>query len=296
MTHWLARKRSPPFRRNNRVQQNEQSRIGAFSPVSRGSTTDIAALYKAARKGDAAGVRDLVKKGANPNAIRANGYPICSDASDLATLEAFLECGSDPNAVEPGNVTLLHFAALDDDIEKCQLLIDYGADINAADNEGRTPVFYARDTKAMKALEFLAKHGADINARRADDGWTVLHSAAAFDLVEFVNALMRNGANIEDRNTDGQTPLIIASCMRRDDTDVLEVLLRHGADVQAAGNDGWQAIHRAAFGGSKKAISLLISHGASVNAQTLEGLTPADIAESEGHTDVVEVLTKHGSK
>ncbi len=68
-----------------------------------------------------------------------------------------------------------------------------------------------------------------------------------------------------------------------------------GADVNAKGNDGWTAMHWAAFGDHKDTVEWLITKGADINAKANDGWTPMRWADYMGHKDMVELLKKHGA-
>lgn len=73
--------------------------------------------------------------------------------------------------------------------------------------------------------------------------------------------------------------------------DVLEVLVKYGADVNAKHKfAGSTALHFASEMGQVKAISFLCRHGANVEAAKIQGGTPLHIAADSNQTDVARVL------
>ncbi len=78
--------------------------------------------------------------------------------------------------------------------------------------------------------------------------------------LEEVERLLSEGADINDRASNGMTPLILASWMGH--TKVVELLLRKGADVNAKSNIGSTALKLATERGHKKIIALLQKYGA----------------------------------
>jgi hypothetical protein len=85
--------------------------------------------------------------------------------------------GADINAATDDGRTVLHCAALKEQLPVMQWLVAQGADINAATDNGSTPLHYAATEGSVAAMQWLVEEGADINAA-TDDGRTVLHFAA----------------------------------------------------------------------------------------------------------------------
>ena len=80
------------------------------------------------------------------------------------------------------------------------------------------------DNERVKLL--LAK-GIDPNIQTPDDGWTALMSAAEGGRTETVRVLLDYGANVDDKNKYGDTPLWVAKGWGH--TDVVKTLKEAGA-------------------------------------------------------------------
>ena len=72
--------------------------------------------------------------------------------------------------------------------------------------------------------------------------------------------------------------------------DAMDLLLSHGADINAVTN--WEAtpLHMAAFHGNAKAATLLIERGARLDGKDGHGQTPLGVAEARGHVECAECL------
>ena len=89
----------------------------------------------------------------------------------------------------------------------------------------------AIETGFHTLVELIAKHEASQSAKNAALGEAV--SLRRLDLVEL---LLANGADVNAKNKQGNTPLVGAVWM--DHRDVVELLLANKADVNARDNDG----------------------------------------------------------
>jgi ankyrin repeat protein len=76
--------------------------------------------------------------------------------------------------------------------------------------------------------------------------------------------------------------------------DVVELLLAHGAKVNAKTNEGVTPLHYAARNGNKDKVKLLLAKDAKINAKDIMDETPLYNAAETGHKDVVELLRQHG--
>jgi len=81
---------------------------------------------------------------------------------------------------------------------------------------------------------------------------------------------------VEYSDTKDSTPLHKAVSLGR--SDVVQLFLDHGADVNAVDNTGTTPLHIAACDGSEEICTLLIAYGADVFAKNVNETCPLDIA------------------
>ena len=114
--------------------------------------------------------------------------------------------------------------------------------------------------------EVLLKYDADVNAKSID-GWTPLHFAAQKNAVRNSAAAgvakvllkQRPDIKIDEKNNRGETPLYCAA--RDNEVEMVELLLKHGADVNAKQNSGLTPLRVAMRNNAVEAADLLRSYG-----------------------------------
>ncbi|TPP58580.1 Ankyrin repeat domain-containing protein 50 [Fasciola gigantica] len=78
-------------------------------------------------------------------------------------------------------------------------------------------------------------------------------------------------------------------------SDIVELLLSYGADVNLSGPDGRSALRAASWAGHEEIVQRLLDAGADVNQQDAEGRSSLIAAAYMGHVGVVEILAQAGA-
>ena len=113
--------------------------------------------------------------------------------------------------------------------------------------------------------------------------------AEAADVIE---VLLDHGANVNAKGGNGRTPLADAM-WGGGDKQVVELLISRGADINAG------VLYYAAFIGLDELVKLFIAEGANVNVQFDYGnwlMTPLHTAANWGHTKTAKTLLTAGAK
>jgi len=150
-------------------------------------------------------------------------------------------------------------------------------------------VFEAASTGNEARLQTILSEDAAAAQAFSGDGWTALHLAAAFGTPLSVAALVFRGARVDAVSQNGQKnqPLHAALALNKIPSTI-ELLIAHGADVNAAQTGGFTAIFSAAAANRLDLAEMLMEHGANPHLANEQGKTPADFAREHGHTDLAE--------
>ncbi len=106
--------------------------------------------------------------------------------------------------------------------------------------------------------------------------------------------LSTNPAALNLTEDGGRGPLHVAAA--RCCTNVIEVLLQKGANIELKGKTGETPLHVAAQEGCVEAVTMLVSKGANINAHDNEGHTPLRRAIDYQQDSTVALLRKLGAK
>lgn len=154
--------------------------------------------------------------------------------NDISEMKTFLDKGLDPDIKHPmlGNAFSIALANKAKGKQIVELLIQFGSDINHRDkNIGSTKFHDAISYNRLDIAELLIEHGAKINIwERNVITMTPLHIACKEGNIDAVKFLIDKGAKINLRNSEGDTPLHLAtlSCPKNCFT-ILKILIDAGA-------------------------------------------------------------------
>ncbi len=140
------------------------------------------------------------------------------------------------------------------------------------------------------------KHGdlaADVNAKGLDE-FTPLHYAANEGHTEVVELLLRHGARVDAVSSTQRTPLHVAC--NRGLKEIAAFLLAAGANVNAQDKDGNTPAHILSDGGWQEALELLLKQGADMRIKNIYGETPTEVASSVAVRRMCMAASKSKSK
>lgn len=282
---------------------------------------------------------DLILSAASQNHIDSfddRGFSLlhayCAN-NDVISIKNFLN--SHPNEISKPvswseslwlGCTPLHFAVNFDNTQAAELLLDNGADISVKDDLGDTPWHLALNNDAyrdnyfaimctnenpvgshgfshfhvaclvgnVKAVEYFLNHGVNVNQPTSEYDFTntrlglacqsPLHVAIAENngCKDVIELLLKNGANINSKDSELNTPL--HHTQYNSDVKVLEILLSQGADINGQNMYGETILVRTCFHvpnhNSAEKVLFLLKSGADINIEDERGANPMEILDS----------------
>jgi ankyrin repeat protein len=144
-----------------------------------------------------------------------------------------------------------------------------------------------------RAAGLLTAHPDLINARWLH-GETVLHFLAVEGFAEGVAFLAEHGADVNAVNEFGDAPLIDVAVLGQ--TDMADVLLRHGANRMPVSDTRDNVLHCAVRSANDRLVALLLVAGADARYRTELGESVFDAVPASGaeRERILAVLAEHG--
>ena len=253
-------------------------------------------LILAAEEGNIDKVNQLLREGANVNAVDKWGSTALIDAAfsgntDIA--KALIKAGANVNAKNKGSDTPLLIAILNGNTDIVKALIKAGANVNVADNIGWTPLLYAAQHGHTDIVKALIKAGANVNVADTNIGNTALLYVALFGRTDIAKILIKAGANVNAANIFGSTALLYAA--QHGHTDIVKALIKAGANINAVDDNKMTPLLIAILNGNTDIAKVLIKAGADVNAVNNKGETALGLAKEGKHTEIVKMLKAAGA-
>ncbi|XP_074396479.1 ankyrin repeat and SOCS box protein 13 isoform X2 [Zonotrichia albicollis] len=196
---------------------------------------------------------------------------------EAARLRQLIENGACVNAVTYDSITPLHEASLRGQAQCVRLLLEAGAQVDARNIDGSTPLCDACASGSLECVRVLLAHGAKVNPPLYTA--SPLHEACMNGSPECVQLLIEVGANLEAHDCHFGTPLHVACA--REHLRCAKLLLQAGANVNAAKLHE-TALHHAAKARNAALVELLVEFGGNIYARDNRGKKPSDYTRSSG--------------
>ncbi|XP_009459670.1 PREDICTED: palmitoyltransferase ZDHHC13 [Nipponia nippon] len=216
-------------------------------------------------------------------------YPIVEDPSTCDIVKAtqygiverckeLVEAGYDVRQPDKENVTLLHWAAINNRQELVKYYISKGAVVDQLGGDlNSTPLHWAIRQGHLPMVMLLLKCGADPSLIDGE-GFSSIHLAVLFQHIPIVAYLISKGQNIDTTDFNGQTPLMLAA-QKAIGPEPTRFLLKFNPSLNAVDNvQKNTALHWAITSGNTSAVDLLLEAGASLDIKNVKGETPLDLA------------------
>uniref|UniRef100_A0A8C5C669 Ankyrin repeat domain 52a n=1 Tax=Gadus morhua TaxID=8049 RepID=A0A8C5C669_GADMO len=244
----------------NRASRCAETLLSQLVNLNMADRTGRSALHHAAQSGFQEMVKLLLNKGANLSVI-------------------------DKKERQP-----IHCAAYLGHVEIVKLLVSRSADKSCKDKQGYTPLHAAAASGHLEIVKYLLRLGTEPNSF----GNTALHVACYMGQEAVATELVNHGANVNQPNRSGFTPLHLAA-VSTNGALCLELLVNNGADVNQQSKEGKSPLHMAAIHGRFTRSQILIQNGGEIDCVDKYGNTPLHVAAKYGHELLISTLMTNGA-
>lgn len=222
----------------------------------------------------------------------AGAIQVASRSDDVELLTLLRAAGTDLTVRDADDDTALHTAAANGAARATAFLIANGI---AVDDPGRAepPLSLALQQDHADVARVLLAHGADVRVRIGPERRPAPVQVALTGDVRRMNLLLGIGIPADAVDSDGLTAL--AHAVARNDVAIARTLLEAGAtpQVKPSGPDR-SLLEQAIRAGRRNMAELLLDHGADVNALAREGQPLLAVAVALGRPEIVAALLDAG--
>lgn len=245
-------------------------------------------------------------------ALRGADLPAAAASGDIDAIDKLLSLGFDVDSIDHQGASALIRAAGSGYAALVVRLLDNGANPSQASYSGATCMSAAVAARREAVVRTLLQHEVDAD-QRLPGGGTPLMIAAALGLPRLAQPLLEHGADANAADDRGNTALQAAAQFAFDSRDtvvaseLLELLLRHGARIDLCNQNGQDALllllgARAEPGTPCDAQHLarlaevLLGKGAAVNSRDQRGVSPLHACAMHGLLGVARLLKSHNAR
>lgn len=230
----------------------------------------------------------LVNNGANLNSKTVNRITPLMKIAYLgqdSLFDLLIKYKIDIDAVDKNGLSALTYACAKGNEKITEKLIKLGTNLEVKTANGYSPLLLALNNDQYNVAKLLINHGANVNSS-SSDGWTPLKEIIYKDNLDLLNIILKKDTKINIKDT--VFPSIAAY---NNSYKILNYLIKNKIDVNLKNSDGESLLMLAAKNNSKDTAKLLIQNGANKRDKNYNN---QGILEVAGSTDMRTFLMSLG--
>lgn len=233
---------------------DEITLVNVTDNLSSDISKNIQIFFRAIYDNDTASMDSLLAKGFDINTMNENGenaVNVAIASGSYYVLQYLIDNGANLNSTSDTGIPPLSQAIIEYNKQAIDILLNSKkVDMYYVWGEmwNGSPLYIACSKANVYALEKMVEHGADLNYDFSEyNAVPLVHYALSYkqfikneDYRELIAFLILNKADINAKNNQGQTPLMVA--LKNGDIDAFNALTAGGADVTIKDNNGKTAL------------------------------------------------------
>nr|XP_033783914.1 palmitoyltransferase ZDHHC13 [Geotrypetes seraphini]XP_033783915.1 palmitoyltransferase ZDHHC13 [Geotrypetes seraphini] len=208
----------------------------------------------------------------------------------LERCKELVEAGYDVRQPDKENVTLLHWAAINNRQELVKYYISKGAIVDQLGGDlNSTPLHWAIRQGHLQMVILLMTYGADPSLIDGE-GYCSIHLAVLFQHMPLIAYFLSKGQSIDLPDLNGITPLML-SAKQIIGPEPTGFLLKFSPSLNAVDKlEKNTALHWAILSRNVNAVELLLRAGANCDIQNAKGEAPLDLALQTRNRLIIHML------
>ena len=206
-----------------------------------------------------------------------------AEKGDLKAVQLFLAAGIDGNSQDATGSTALMVAAKTGRTDVVNKLLEQKLNLDLQNKQGENALMLAAANNQADIVKLLLKKNVDSNLQD-QSGWSALMKSVYQGNTACVEALV--GQSRQEVNR----ALLVAALTGH--KDIIQVLLKNGAEVDTRANDGRTPLMLAAAKGDNDLVSALLAADADPTLVDQSGATAGALAMAKGYNDLANRLRK----
>ncbi|XP_058519245.1 palmitoyltransferase ZDHHC13 [Ochotona princeps] len=226
----------------------------------------------------------LIEDCSNCDIVKATQYGIFERCKEL------VDAGYDVRQPDKENVSLLHWAAINNRLDLVRFYISRGAVVDQLGGDlNSTPLHWAIRQGHLPMVILLIQHGAD-PALIDGEGFSSIHLAVLFQHMPIIAYLISKGQSVNMTDVNGQTPLML-SAHKVIGPEPTGFLLKFNPSLSVVDKIHQNTpLHWAVASGNVNAVDKLLEAGSSLDIRNVKGETPLDVALQNKNRLIIHML------
>lgn len=217
----------------------------SYSPVLSVSTTreplNGEHLHRAVNRNEEKAVIQILQSGQVnvdvPNKLGYTPLMVASQQGYLRLVHMLIDYGADVTLKNGSGKNSIMLACFAGHLDIIKHLRKCGVSCHTTDFGGSTPMHWAADGGHCKVVQYLITNGCEVDVKDTSSLWTPLMRVSAINgNVDVASSLIQAGANVNVKDKDGKTPLMVAVLNNHE--SLVRLLLAKGADLTVTNEYG----------------------------------------------------------